>query len=273
MKCTVCSSASKPLFSGRILGRYDIQYYLCPNCDFVQTEPPYWLSEAYHDSIAQTDIGLIGRNIAYSRATRKLISCFLGKNGKFIDYGGGTGMFVRLMRDAGFDFYWHDTYTNNQFAKGFEYNPNAKYNLLTAFEVFEHLSNPVAEIKNMATIAENILFSTELISTPPPEFSDWSYYAPFTGQHISFYTEKALHLLAKQFDLKYTRLTRTLHIFSKKTLNSVTTYMTFQTRWSQLLVPLCKGPSLLQADWQRSVQKVVAASAKKYPKTNNELDS
>ncbi len=38
----------------------------------------------------------------------------------FLDYAGGYGVFTRLMRDIGFDFYWHDPYTQNLFANGFE---------------------------------------------------------------------------------------------------------------------------------------------------------
>ncbi len=50
-------------------------------------------------------------------------------------------MFVRLMRDNGFDFYRSDRQCENLFAKGFEasLDVSPSYELLTAFEVFEHL--------------------------------------------------------------------------------------------------------------------------------------
>jgi hypothetical protein len=44
-------------------------------------------------------------------------------NNRFIDYGGGYGLFVRLMRDAGFDYYWFDKFCDNVLSKGFEH-PN-----------------------------------------------------------------------------------------------------------------------------------------------------
>jgi hypothetical protein len=64
MQCNICNSASLPFAKGIVLGKYDIQYYLCGHCGFIQTESPYWLDEAYLSPIATSDIGLIGRNDA-----------------------------------------------------------------------------------------------------------------------------------------------------------------------------------------------------------------
>ena len=110
----------------------------------------------------------------------------------FLDYAGGYGVFTRLMRDIGFDFYWHDPYTQNLFANGFEddLKSNSKFELLTAFEVFEHLVNPKEELEKMLRFSDTIVFSTELMPQEIPDPEEWWYYGFNHGQHISFYTRK-----------------------------------------------------------------------------------
>lgn len=56
-------------------------------------------------------------------------------------------MLVRVTRDLGFDFYWHDKYCDNIFAKHFVANRESRFALLTAFEVFENLVDLLSEIK------------------------------------------------------------------------------------------------------------------------------
>jgi glycosyltransferase involved in cell wall biosynthesis len=50
-KCKVCGSNSPYFASAKILQKYDVKYYQCHSCGFVQTEEPYWLNEAYTDAI------------------------------------------------------------------------------------------------------------------------------------------------------------------------------------------------------------------------------
>ena len=49
-----------------------------------------------------------------------MTTVFFKSNGSIVDYGGGYGLLVRLMRNSGFDFYRYDPYCANFFAKGFE---------------------------------------------------------------------------------------------------------------------------------------------------------
>ena len=56
------------------------------------------------------------------------------------NYAGGYGIFTRMMRDIGFDFYWLDKYADNLLTNGFEYNKkiHKKIEAITSFESFEH---------------------------------------------------------------------------------------------------------------------------------------
>lgn len=218
--CRICGHDSDYIFNATILKEYTINYFHCPNCGFLQTEVPYWLEEAYKESINISDTGLMSRNINLSKITSQLIYFFFEKNSMFLDYAGGYGIFTRLMRDIGFDFYWTDKYCMNLVAKGFEHKENSNYEILTSFEVFEHLENPTNDIENMLKVSRNILFTTELISDNNiPRPNNWWYFGLEHGQHISFYSKKTLQYLAKKYKLNIYSNNSNIHLLTEKKLN------------------------------------------------------
>lgn len=251
MVCNICSSSADSIGCATVLQQYQVQYYKCTHCGFVQTEKPYWLLDAYSETIARSDIGLIGRNIRFSKITAVIISAFFNPNQKFLDYGGGNGMFVRLMRDAGYDFYWQDFYTKNQFAVGFEHNGFDRFELLTAFEVFEHLEDPVNEIKDMLAFSENILFSTILLPRNNPVPGEWWYYTLDTGQHISLYSKKSLVELANNLNLKLYSNGRNLHLLTKESISRNIFFLLSVTKIANILNMLVstRRSSLLEDDY------------------------
>jgi len=220
MRCKICNKQTNLVFSAKILNKYDVKYFYCNHCGFLQTEEPYWLEEAYGESINISDTGLMSRNLNLSNQTTNIINSFFDKNAKFLDFAGGYGIFTRLMRDIGFDFYWNDKFSQNLVAREFEYSPNHKYELLTSFESFEHFDNPILEIENMLKISKNILFSTELFSDKPPVTTEWGYYGLNHGQHISFYSIKTLKLIANKYNLNLYSNGKTLHLLTEKNLSN-----------------------------------------------------
>jgi hypothetical protein len=217
MTCKICQQKMEIAFKAVVLGKYQVCYYHCPHCGFLQTEEPYWLGEAYKDPINAEDTGLLSRNIFFSETASLLLFFLFDKNGTFLDYAGGYGVFTRLMRDIGFNFFWHDPMTQNLLARGFEYHdPVEKCELLTSFESFEHFADPLTEMKKMLAISNNILFSTFLLPTSVPS-SDWWYYQFAHGQHISFYSKESLQYIANENGLHfYTH--GFFHLFTKKKL-------------------------------------------------------
>lgn len=221
MTCKICNSYSNQAFTVKILKKYDAKYFKCNSCGYLFAEEPYWLDEAYSRSINLSDTGLLDRNIYFSKVLSVLIYFCFNKNGLFLDYAGGYGVFTRLMRDVGFDFYWHDPYTRNLFANGFEkeIKSNSEFELITAFEVLEHLVNPKEELEKMLHYSKTIVFSTELMPKVIPDPKEWWYYGFNHGQHISFYSEKTLHTLANQFKLNYYNVNG-IHILTERKFNN-----------------------------------------------------
>jgi len=216
MECKICSSQVIPFCTKILLKKYSISYYQCPNCGLIQTERPYWLKEAYSSAIIDSDTGLISRNIILSKISSIIILLFSGKNSKVLDYAGGYGIMTRLLRDIGIDCYLQDKYAKNILAKGFESKDNKKYDVVTAFEYFEHIEDPIKEVDKISKTYKPklLIFSTMLHNDNPPK--DWWYFVPEGGQHITFYTKKSLFILAHKNRMKFSTNGRNLHIFSKK---------------------------------------------------------
>ena len=192
-------------FSARVLGKYAVDYYRCSTCGLLQTEDAYWLEEAYQNPIAVTDTGLIQRNFSIAAKLSALLYFCFEPKGAYLDVAGGYGMLVRLMRDIGFDFYWNDPHCENVLARGFESDKaGRKYAALSAFEVLEHVHDPVMFVAGlMKTHAvRDLIFTTQTYAGEMPP-TDWWYYAFETGQHISFYQPRTLAMLGKRLGLNF----------------------------------------------------------------------
>jgi hypothetical protein len=217
IECRLCGGEARPLFTKTVLGRLDVAYFQCAACGLTQTEEPSWLDEAYASPIASADTGLLVRNLG----ARSRVAAFLHSMGvrdeACLDVAGGYGLFVRLMRDAGFSFHWSDPYAANLFARGFEWSPGrGAPRAVTAFEVLEHWARPRAEFRALAALGpEWIITSTELHPGPAPS-PDWHYLVPETGQHIAFYRPDTLAWLGRDAGYPHVAAGPFYQIFSRR---------------------------------------------------------
>jgi hypothetical protein len=257
MKCKLCGQASAPFGSALLLEKHHVEYFRCPACKFIQTEEPYWLEEAYAQPINDSDVGLVGRNVSFAKITQAIIGALFDPRGKFLDYGAGYGLFVRLMRDAGLDYYYSDKHCTNLFARGFEADgqPEQAYELVTAFEVFEHLVCPREEIAQLLQFSSNILFSTTLVPDDAPELSQWWYYGLDHGQHVALYARESLAALARTLGLNLVSDGRQLHLLTKKRTSGLAFRLVSRYRTAVWLARLRQRPSLLAADYARITGK------------------
>jgi len=218
--CKICGALTKHALTSIMLKQHQAQYYNCPSCGYLFVDQPHWLAEAYSNAIADADTGLVYRNNLFAEyITRYLV--LLGKSkARCLDLSGGTGLFTRLMRDNGVDYFWDDPYCENIHARGFEYKKlpsGSEVQVITAFEVLEHLENPIDFIRNAFLYpgVEILIVSTELFIGQPPSLEAWPYYMPETGQHIGFFKLETLVVVAKSLDLQLTSF-KHLHVFSRR---------------------------------------------------------
>jgi hypothetical protein len=259
--CRCCASDSAThLFHADLLGK-NISYFECKNCSYVQTEEPTWLKEAYASVINKSDTGIIARNLLNVSLVLATLAMTGLRKSQVVDYAGGNGFLVRLLRDVGVDALWSDPYCENLVARGFEYVNDKQANLVTVFESFEHFVRPIDEMVKILDIAPNILLTTNIISDPAPIPSEWWYYGLEHGQHIGFYRLRTLTYLANKFDLYLISDGVSKHFFSKKKYSYIV--------WRALIYLSSKFPKLLSLGMQSKTwddHLLISSNKKKFIK-------
>jgi hypothetical protein len=215
--CRLCMGPTKTLFTKRVLGWREVSYMKCLSCGSLQTERPTWLAEAYAIPGVHIDVGQASRVLhTWLHLCRLLEVIGFFKSQIGVDYGASTGLLTRWMRDLGYDFYAYDPYETCKYANYFRVESlrDVPLQLLTAFEVFEHLPDPRESINEMLESgAALVVFTTNIYEDQP---ADWHYLVPNCGQHVFFYTAKALTEFgnARGFDFVQTNH---FHVFVRQT--------------------------------------------------------
>lgn len=198
--CRLCGARAELWATKRLLDRYDVDYFLCPGCGSVETEKPYWLAEAYDVSGVGDDIGAGQRTIDLVLKTTALLDRIqLPERAECIDFGGGLGLFTRLMRDRGFNFYSYDLYAKPFFSDRFCVASMAERApaVVTAFEVLEHFADPARDVRQLFEGRPAFVIATTELFTG--QDASWEYLHPAGGQHVFFYSRRAIDSIARQF--------------------------------------------------------------------------
>lgn len=213
--CPITGAETRLVFQHQVLHRHDVRYYYCEESGLLRTEAPHWKEEAYRAAIADSDTGLVMRNLQNARFLTPLLEFTFSRQARFLDVAGGYGLLTRLLRDAGFDCHTSDPWCQNLFAQGFEPGPGFRADALFAFEVLEHVEDPLAFLREQFEKYQCrfLVFSTLTFSGAPPA-PDWWYYAFHSGQHITFYQPRTLALLAEKLGCLYHPVNAGLHVFS-----------------------------------------------------------
>lgn len=195
--CRLCGGEAPRAFGLTYLRHVPVDLHLCSSCGSLQTQYPHWLDEAYADQRPVRDVGMAARTEAMRALTLLTIRALGLKRPTLFDWGGGNGLLVRMLRDAGVDAYRSDKYVANYYAVGFDVAEGAKADMMTAFEVFEHSDDPRTLMDEMtAHRPDYILLSTDLYRG---QGADWPYIHRDSGKHVFFYSEQGMAMLAARF--------------------------------------------------------------------------
>lgn len=199
--CRLCGGTTRERFRRQVLLKHDVGYQECTACGSVQTEPPYWLDEAYAIPGVHIDVGIATRTLqCWVSLVSFLDHVGFSRDLPALDFGSATGLLPRLMRDIGFNFHASDKYATPQFVNYFidDDLQQFKPKLITAFEVLEHFPEPAASLDELfAADADMLILSTWLVDGNGDE---WRYFVPECGQHVFFYSEKGLRDFAAERD-------------------------------------------------------------------------
>lgn len=106
---------------------------------------------------------------------------------RFLDYGCGPGLLVEVQRRAGFSALGYD-----RFSPRFCARPQGQFDVITCFEVMEHIKDIDASVDDMLSFLApgGMLILGTFLAARPLQV-DWWYCSPRAG-HISFWTFPAL---------------------------------------------------------------------------------
>ncbi len=221
--CRLCGAIAQLRFSRDANDGDAVGYYQCAGCGSLETNPPAWLPDVYATSTSdastpELDTYAVERSLRCCRVV--FFVCHLARllNGtsKLLDWGGGPGLLVRLLRDTGIDAYNHDKYVRNHFAAGFERSDADRYDVITAIEVFEHFPNPASDIEPIfAMQPRGVLISTSLYRG---QGADWTYLGPAKSQHVFFYSAAALQWVADRHGYQLILLPNDISLFVARPL-------------------------------------------------------
>jgi hypothetical protein len=208
------------------------------------------------------DLGGVSRPTLNSVLTKAVVNWFFDAGGRFLDFGGGYGVFTRWMRDEGYDFFHYDQHCPNLFAPGHDadISGSVRYELVTAFEVFEHMAEPTKTVAHVLSISDSVLFSTELLPVPPPPITDWWYYGPEHGQHIAFFTRVALQQLAARFSANYYTDGGVIHLISRRHISERTFRLVLHPKVRALVNRFYRRKTLLWEDFAIAMRQAKEAA-------------
>ena len=235
--CKICEHPVTLHGRATVRSKYDANFLRCTHCGFISVENPFWLPEAYAAPINASDTGYVSRNLWCHERVRMVIELCLSPTGRYLDYAAGYGLLVRLMRDSGYDFRWTDAYCENLFAKHFEETPplTGRFEAITAFEVLEHLVEPMEVLDELAQLSPCLIMSTDVVPETPPTPGEWWYYGLDHGQHVSFYALSTLECIADRLGLRLASDGVNFHLFTKDPLPP-NIFRRIDSRWRRTLI-------------------------------------
>ena len=235
--CSVCGGEAAPLdvvdfnksceeARGKFLqlSGIPVYYYICNQCEFCFAPKLYkWTlndfsKKIYNDQYIEVDPDYKTKRPEINAAN--LVAAFKGHETSInhLDYGGGNGLLSDLVGRSGWKSSSYDPSVNHNT----NVNTLGKFNLITAYEVFEHVPDVNKLASHLSLLLDNdgiILFSTLLSdgNIAKNQRLNWWYASPRNG-HISLFSKRSLTILAKKHNFNLGSFSPAYHLFYRQTI-------------------------------------------------------
>lgn len=199
-----------------------VYYALCSNCGFCfAPEIATWKLQEFEEKIYNDEYMLVDPDYIETRpkANAANLISMLGDQARFIkhlDYGGGSGLLASILKKSNWQSVSYDPFVDRNVSIG----QIGKFDLITAFEVFEHVPDVQLLMSNLRSLLSPdgiVLFSTLLSdgNIHPNQRINWWYASPRNG-HISLFSRKSLATLAQNNGVNFGSFSEGLHVLFTK---------------------------------------------------------
>lgn len=226
MKCMLCGSEKKSIFTKTSSFGYPLAYYQCENCGFVfqsieesQAADPDFYAEAYRE-IYQGDPEPTAKDLYVQKNRAEFLIHFLATQeiqnpSRILDVGASSGMLLAAFREAfggqttGVEP--GDAYRAYAESQGLEMIPSfqaliavgsGRYDLISMIHVLEHLPDPVGTLQ---MIREELLSEKGTLLIEVPNFYAHDSYEL---AHLACFTPHTLKEILKQAGFRVKKLKR-----------------------------------------------------------------
>jgi SAM-dependent methyltransferase len=194
-----------------------VYYRRCADCQFLFTDAfDDWSFEDFRAHIYNDAYKLVDPDYesARPRSNADVVARMWGAlktDIRVLDYGGGNDTFCATLRGAGFPV----AVTFDPFVPEYATAPEGRFDLVTSFETFEHMPDPVAGIAAIAELAAEpgLVFFSTLLQPADIEKQrlNWWYAGPRNG-HVSLFSREALRRVWGRFGYKVANLNDNIHV-------------------------------------------------------------
>jgi SAM-dependent methyltransferase len=202
-----------------------IYYSLCDQCGFCFAPAlQQWSLEDFSSTIYNDDYQLVDPDSVETRplANAQWLAGIFADHVldiRHLDYGGGSGILSNQLFVAGWNSMSYDPFFDGPLSVEL-----GRFNLVTSFEVFEHVPDVNNLISTLSSLVEHdgvVLFSTVLSdgSLVRNQRLRWWYASPRNG-HISLFSRRSLALLGAKEGFEFMSLEPNLHAYWREKVPS-----------------------------------------------------